>query len=381
MANSLKASFVLLLITMTVGMGYANAEQQVNVPLPFDAPFVHMNCWTQVSQGGGVGEMLYHCIWNWFIEPDTATEIERIMEEKKDPVNDELFIKDLVKKNPLIIPEVEEIPEEDIEPDVAIPIEPQEPLNKEEREIKAAVDTLAECRTGLGAWAAYQEQELIQNYADKTRWEFSIRDNLSQSYAIKQILLAIEECDIMKKYAQMNLIGAYELNKVLADLAGVDYLGRGAQHPLAVDETDISDSSIYTDPVTPKDLAKEVAESERIFASLFKDPNAPRTGINRGGQTLGAACQAHGQPYQVETGFSNEQVCPLDNYNRLIIEQADTITYSDIRVIQCENYFPIYAHKVGTEEFPNWLEHCLEGTPDEKLCFIGREQVHCDELQ
>jgi len=371
----LKALLVAIMTVAISTMGIAYAQQQANVPLPFDDPFVHMTCWTQVSQAGGVGEILYHCIWNWFIQPDTAEEIQLIMEADEDPALDELFIKDLVNKNPLIIEQVEELPE-DIEPEVDIPIEPLVPLTWEEEQIEASVEKLEECLRGLGAWGAYQTAGAIPFWVDESRQSFGIRDNLSQSIHLKRILLAIEECDAMKTYERLNYIGVYELNKYMADLAGVDYLGRSEDARSNLDTSD----SIYTDPVTPKDLAKEVEESERIFKELFRDPNADYTGINRGGVTSGAVCQAHGQPYQVDTGYSNEEVCPLDNYNRLIIEQADSLEYSDIRELQCENYFPIYAHKVGTEEFPTWLDHCLVGTADEKLCFIGREQVDCDEM-
>ena len=166
----------------------------------------------------------------------------------------------------------------------------------------------------------------------------------------------------MKRYAEMNLISEYELNKVLADLAGLDYLGRGAQHPLATKTTDMSDAMVATDPVTPKDIADEVTEMEELRDRLiderkFEDPYAEFTGINRGGQTEGLKCQEQGQPHD-EYG-SPVEVCPMDLYNKHIIDNFYTLTDSDIQQLLCTYYLTQYAHKIGSDEFPAWLNHCV----------------------
>ncbi len=336
------------------GFGIAHA---VEVDLPLEEQYDDMFC-SFLKEGNHV---TFSCDWRWFF-PDY------IMQGIQNDTTIPSQITDLPQHNLDLADKIRLLLERGAPPEIIpddSPIEddvPYEELTPEEREIEAAIETLAECRTGLGAWAAYQEDEAIQNYADKTRWEFSIRDNLSKSYTIKQILLAIEECDIMKVYADMNLIGAYELNKVLADLAGVDYMGRTAEHPLATKVTDQSDAMVETDEVTPKDIADEVSDAERLRDELiekrvFEDPNAEFTGINRGGQPAGLKCQVHGQPAPV--GAYAPDVCPLSMYDTHILMNWESITYGDILELQCTNFLYIYQHKIGTHEFPVWLNHCV----------------------
>jgi len=346
---------ILFISGLGLALGTGAYAEEVNLPLeePYDDTFCSF-----VKEGNHV---TFSCYWRWYFPDYIMQGIENdttIPSQLTDLPQHNL---DLADKIRLLLergapPEI--IPDDSfVEDDV-----PTEPLTKEEREIEAAIETLAECRTGLGAWAAYQEDEAIQNYADKTRWEFSIRDNLSKSYTIKQILLAIEECDIMKVYADMNLIGAYELNKVLADLAGVDYLGRTAEHPLATKVTDQSDAMVETDPVTPKDIEQERTEAEELRDKLieervFEDPDADFTGINRGGQPLGLKCQVHGQPAPV--GLHPTNTCPLSLYDEHILKNWQSITYDDVLELQCKHFLYIYLHKVGTHEFPVWLNHCV----------------------
>ena len=174
----------------------------------------------------------------------------------------------------------------------------------------------------------------------------------------------------MKVYADMNLIGAYELNKVLADLAGTDYLGRPSEHPLSSKVTHQSDSMVETDEVTPKDLAQEVDEMAEIKQGLidqgfFKDPDAdciataedPDRCTNRGSQPVGLKCQIHGQP--ATEGSWPAETCPLSRYDAHILKNWADITYKDILQLQCDNFLYIYQHKIGTHEFPVWLNHCV----------------------
>ena len=342
---------VLLLIFVSSALFFSQSYAE-EIQLPLDEPFD--DSWCIFHTAGDYVQ--FTCNWTWFL-PDyvmaeiNQTETPRLVAEM--PKHN----LDLADKIRLWLDHGEpRSPSEDI-PTIIEDEKETEPLTAEEREIKAAVETLAECRTGLGAWAAYQETELIEHYADKTRWEFSIRDNLSQSNTILKILKAIEECDIMKDYANKGLIGAYELNKILADLAGVDYLGRGAQHPLQQQVTDQSDSMVETDPVTERDIAKEVEEAQRIFDEKYRDPNADFTGENRGSQPVGLKCQMHGQPAKL--GEWPTTTCPLSMYDQHILKNWESITYGDIKQLQCDNFLYIYIHKVGTHEFPQWLNHCV----------------------
>jgi len=342
-------SLIIAAMLLFGGLGVIYAEE---IDLPLEDPYD--DTWCIFLAAGD--HVKFTCNWTWFL-PDyvmvevNQTTVPRLISEMPEHNADLAeIIRHFVE-----IGEPSSISKDDAT--IIEDPEPEEPLTAEAREIKYAVDTLAECRTGLGAWAAYQEQELIQNYADKTRWEFSIRDNLSQSYTIKQILLAIEECDIMKDYANKGLIGAYELNKILADLAGLDYLGRSAEHPLATKVTDQSDSMVFTDPVTARDIAAEVEEAQRIFDEKYRDPNAPFTGENRGGQPAGLKCQTLGQPAPI--GIHPTTTCPLSLYDAHILKNWDNITYSDILTLQCDNFLYIYQHKIGTDDFPVWLNHCV----------------------
>jgi len=119
---------------------------------------------------------------------------------------------------------------------------------------------------------------------------------------------------------------------------------------------------VLTDPVTPKDIADERAEMEELRDRLiqerkFEDPDADFTGINRGGQTEGLRCSVFGQPAPV--GVWADEVCPLSLYEQHILKNWDNITYSDILQLQCDNFLYIYQHKIGTDEFPRWLNHCV----------------------
>ena len=341
-------TLIIIAILFGGGLGLVYAEEQ---ELPLSQPYDDKYC-TFYALSDHVN---FTCTWKWFLPPYVMSELEPldIPTKTSEIPQHNLELSDKIRlllEKGIPVPEVHE---------EGLPVvdEPTEPLTPEEREIKAAIDTLAECRTGLGAWAAYQETELIEHYADKTRWEFSIRDNLSQSNTILKILKAIEECDIMKDYANKGLIGAYELNKILADLAGLDYLGRPSEHPLQQQVTDQSDTMVETDPVTERDIAKEVEEAQRIFDEKYRDPNAPFTGENRGFQPSGINCTYLGQPAPV--GSYPAEICPLSLYESHILKNWESITYGDIRQLQCDNFLYIYQHKIGTDDFPAWLNHCV----------------------
>ena len=347
-----KLSFIVIAVILAGGgLGLAYAEE---VDLPLDEPYDDSFC----SFLAANNYVKFTCNWRWFL-PDY------IMEELRDDTTFPGLISEvpqhnldladkitlLLERGPPDIPDIEDIPE------------PQptkkEPLTTEERQIDDSIKKLDECLRGLGAWAAYQDQTEIKYFIDQSRWQFADRDNLSQNIPILRILKAIEECNIMRTYERMHLIGAYELNKVLADLADKDYLGRGAQHPLAQDVTDQSDSMVATDPVTPKDIADEREDMEQLRDQLiaegkFKDPYAELPDVNL--QPEGLKCQAGGQP--TEFGEYPEPVCPLDAYNTFIRDNP-TLVYNDYLELQCKYYLNMYIHKVGTDDFPQWLNHCV----------------------
>ncbi len=335
---------------------YSAEAEEVNLPLkePYDS---NLCFFTLIDDDLA----RFVCNWDWLLPSEILSQVNQT-EPPINPNDLPIYTQELADQIAILLEKAKQEAIEEQKRIAEIPEPEPEPLTKEEREIEAAVKTLAECRTGLGAWAAYQETELIEHYSDQSRWEFAIRDNLSQSPIIGKMLKAIEECRIMKRYADMNLIGAYELNKVLADQAGLDYLGRTAEHPLAQKVTDQSDAMVETDPVTPKDIADERTEMEQLRDKLieervFEDPDAEFTGINRGFQPAGLNCSVFGQPAPV--GSYPPEVCPLSMYDAHILKNWESITYGDIKQLQCKNFLYIYQHKIGTHEFPVWLNHCV----------------------
>ena len=350
--NNYAVFFAALFVVGTFGFAYA---EEVSLPLEQE----YDDKWCVFLADGD--HVKFTCNWKWFLPPyvmaeANQTEVPKTFSSMPDH-NEKLaeFIKELLANPP-----AEEPPEPTADDIMRARIAEKRAENEAERE--KLIGELAECRTGLGAFAAYQEQEAIEDYANKTRWEFGIRDNLSQNIQIGKILKAIEECDIMKTYAKLNLIGDYELNKYLADIADTDYLGRGSDHPLEPKVTDQSDASTLTDPVTEKDRADELDEMERIMEDLierrvYEDPEAEYTGENRGSQPAGLKCQTGGQPHPLYG--SAETVCPLDAYNAHVTANYDSLRYQDLLQLQCDNFLYIYQHKIGTDEFPVWLEHCV----------------------
>jgi len=353
---------IIMAILFVSGLGLAYAEE-VTVNIPFDNWNSDFCTFMGFPLENRTTLYKYECIWTgWLhqiegewvpVEPSHSTIVGL-------PDAPEAFIIWPPEDRQEIV--VEE-PEAE-EPVIDEIIEPAEPLTKEEREIEAAIKKLAKCRTGIGPYAGTQEHEEIEHYTDQTRWEFAIRDNLSQSPVIGKMLKAIEECRIMQTYIDMNLIGDYEKNKYLADVAGVDYLGRTAEHPLAKKVTDQSDAMVETDPVTDRDIANERTEAEelrdRLIAErVFEDPNAPFTGINRGGQPEGLKCQTHGQPAPI--GVAPTYTCPLDRYNQNIIDNPPK-TYQDYLDRQCLEFLSVYIHNLNEGNphlFPVWLNHCV----------------------
>ncbi len=344
---------IIMVILFVSGLGIAAYAEEVNLPLeePYDDTFCSF-----LKEGNHV---TFSCNWRWFlpdyvlqgIENDTT--VPGVIEELP---QHNLDLADKIRELLAIPPPVEE-PEE-LDPDAERRADIAERIAEQDAEKIQLLGKLAECRTGLGAFAAYQEQAAIEDYTNQTRWQFAERDNLSSNITVLKILKAIEECDIMKEYVRLHLISEYELNRYLADQAGLDYLGRPQEHPLNPDVTDQDQNAmVATDPVTPKDIADEIEDMEKIFDETYRDPNEDFSGINRGGQPAGLKCQIHGQPAPI--GAHAPDVCPLSRYDAHILKNWDSITYKDILQLQCDNFLYIYQHKIGTHEFPAWLNHCV----------------------
>jgi hypothetical protein len=355
--HSNKLPFVIIAAILAIGsLGLVYSEEQ---DLPVEQPYDDKYCtFLAVTD-----HVIFTCSWKWFLDEIIMAELDpfdiplKTTEIPQHNLDLADKIRLLLEKGNVTETEIPEPRIEDVLPD--------EPLTYEQRQIESSIKKLDECLRGLGAWAAYQTSNTIEYFVDDSRYSFAIRDNLSQNIHIKRILLAIEECDAMRTYERLNLIGDYELNKVLADIADKDYLGRGSAHPLEVDVTDQSDSMVATDPLTERDIADELADMEKIVQDLidqriYKDPYAELPDVDL--QPAGKLCDTEGQP--APEGQYATRVCPLDDYNELILSNADTITYEYILGLQCEYYFGMYEHKVGTDDFPTWLNHCLPEVTD-----------------
>jgi len=343
-------SLIIAVMLLFGGIGVIYAE---DVNLPVDEPYDDMYC-TFYALSDHVN---FTCTWKWFLPEYVMEELEPldIPTKTSDIPQHNLDLADKIRlllEQGIPEPEVHEegLPEVD---------EPTEPLTWEERQIEASIKKLDECLRGVGAWAAYQTTNRIEHFVDESRQKFAIRDNLSQNQALKKILLAIEECDAMRYYEQKGYIGDYELNKVVADLLDLDYLGRISAHPLEPLVTDQSDTMVATDPVTERDRADELADMEQIVQDLieqkiYKDPYAELPDEDL--QPAGKLCDTQGQPAPV--GVFATQVCPLDTYNQSILDNPPQ-TYQDALNLQCKHYLNTYIHKLGTDDFPVWLNHCV----------------------
>lgn len=161
--------------------------------------------------------------------------------------------------------------------------------------------------------------------------EFTIPDQKINSDTYDRIQLeAMKKWTICKMLKEYKFIGAYEANKSIDEPIGY-----------ALDESD----DPRTIPVTEADIK---AEEQR--ASDFACSNIGHyrglciqefTGINRGNP----------DGYEVPSWYGT--------WRELNAEKTDAQgAIERALVAQCDNYYHLYKHKVGTENFPVWLEHC-----------------------
>jgi len=163
----------------------------------------------------------------------------------------------------------------------------------------------------------------------------------------KQIILWTEEC---RTWSESYLSDYRQYQDIFKDQQ------RTSAYSKVLDETD----SPFTDPLTPKDFAKEIEEAERFMCSEVGKQRGlcvkEFQGINRGGYTEGAECVTQ----------MGKTMCPLRDWNELIssaISAQDN--YSVINDLVCEKYLNQYSALVEriksgdeTAQLPNWLAHC-----------------------
>lgn len=201
------------------------------------------------------------------------------------------------------------------------------PLSPEEEE---ALSKLDKCLHGTGAWMAFVPEQDIPFYENKTRGEFTIRDNLSKNVSMLNILKAIEVCDASREYVFRGFIGAEEVNKAIADQLGVDYKGRPAT---IIGGLDMSENFA---PEKTAD-ASEIEEQARLAAEYMCSTSGKQRGlcggefdgVNRGG----VVGEASDSVYNQFSGKSGKQI--IQEY--LSKKAADEFTDQDAQNIETRN--------------------------------------------
>lgn len=210
---------VVSLFTLAIGASFAYGYEET-VELP-SSDYLGYQCYAVVWNPY---DWEYHCVWGY----------GDILQSVEYPRNGTIIVPDNRLDDPMgnlidkVNEEISKLKVKDgmtVVPDKAVPKTTTEP--KTERDI--AVDELDQCLRGFErfpSWGAFQESSEILNYQNKTREQFSIRDNLSKEIPTLKILKAIEECNAIQVYVERGNIGAYEANRAIADKLGLDYLGR-----------------------------------------------------------------------------------------------------------------------------------------------------------
>lgn len=349
MKKFMDAKFAIIVL-LVIGFSSVYATE-VTVDVPFDFWNTDFCTFIGFPLENGTTLYEYECVWTgWVhqISPEWQIILPEDVIELPLPLAPEAF----VVIPPTDRPEIEE-PKDQMDLDFEEFFEEPEPLTFEQKQIVAALEKLDECRTGLGAWAAFQEQAAIEHYVNASRYSFGTGETGSEQHQILRILKAIEECRIMDKGARAGTVSIAHLHAYMADQLGLDYLGR---EQTQFGETDFSDQMVHTDPLTDEDFEDEIEAAETYLDNApFQNPYKELTGVNRGGFTEGKKCDTKGQP--AEIGKLAEEVCPLDRYNQFIIDNPPK-TYEDALQALCEHYLDDYAHKYGTDDFPAWLNHC-----------------------
>jgi len=343
------ASFAILMFLP----GIVYAEE---VPLPLADPYDDTWCTFLAFDE----RVRFTCNWDWLLPDYVIAEINQTDIPAR--------ISDMPQHNLDLADKIRLLLEQGVQPDdpidVTIPERPPEvPLTIEQKQIQTALDKLDECRTGSGAWAAFMEQGAIEFYVNQSRWLLGTGQTGYEQHQLLKIAMAIEECRIMDKGARAGTVSIAHLHAYMADVLGVDYLGRPTNPPFG--ETDFTDRMVHTDPVTAKDKVKAIEEAEKYLReeAPWMDPTLgcipteddPDRCLNRGSQPAGLKCQTVGQPAPI--GVYATKVCPLDSYNQSILDNPPQ-TYEDTLQSLCDYYLDTYQHKRGSDEFPKWLDHC-----------------------
>jgi len=235
--------------------------------------------------------------------------------------------------------------------------------------VKEAVDRLAECQYGYEGWEAIQQQSFYEIPDQMIAFDGSLRNEV----LVKRLNMAWQACDAQKNYP---LSPSYQ-NFIEADLLGLDRFLRDPTHTFNQTTNFTRGSEIYK----PLDQLDFLNSEKTAMDFMCSDEGRARglcvleefAGINRGNPN---PIIKDLNQYNQYINFKAGQIQTAQDY-------ADTIAAA--KEAQCTVHYPIYAHKVGSENLPVWLEHC-ETFEDEFArtgiaCYKGKEQILCTELR
>lgn len=215
-------------------------------------------------------------------------------------------------------------------------------LDEKRAEIEKIAEKALTCVLGIEGSSIFTEYRELQVLKHMIYFK-----QLPLLYQERQIILWTEECRAWSE----SYLGQYrQYQDIFKDQQ------RTAAYSKVLDETD----SPFTDPLTPKDFAKEIEEAEQFMCSEAGKSRGlcvkEFEGINRGGYTEGAECVTQ----------MGKTMCPLQDWNELITSAISAQdNYSVIKDLVCEKYLNQYTAlveriKAGDEtaQLPNWLAHC-----------------------
>lgn len=267
-------------------------------------------------------------------------------------------IEDINKEIELFLEEQIRLSEED-DVDVVVEDEPPRPLETIDPEVRRALDKLGECQFGEGKWAA-----IVSNYTREVPDELPIfTSGLDKRNILGALARNFEECRGMTEYPWLS--AEYE-NKYLADILGLDYLGRttdsrGNQPSLMFEMT----SGVSTEEKTAEadKWKKWMCAEENLHLKLcgheFRGINQGGFNLDAQGNIVGAKCQLQGQP-ATEGGTASQERCPLrslESYGRTELTQQEL--FSAINEAICDEYAKSYEY-LAIDKRPNWLIDCYD---------------------
>jgi len=199
----------------------------------------------------------------------------------------------------------------------------------EDPELLEAVKKILECQRGIGGWGAIQEQTVFETTSELPIF----KDGLDRNAKLAKLAKAYEECRGIKAYPLAT--SPEYLNKHVADLLGVDYLGREPTRQ----GLDMSDSPL-TDPVSDQELLDDAA----FWLEWVCSPEREQW----------VYC-----PIQ-EVDFDRSEQYSTDRapaYQEWLNEEKDRIIQNP-RVIACQQYYPVEAHK-AFENMSDFIQGCV----------------------